>query len=103
MVRSLELDFDVHASGQVELHKRIDRLRGRVHNIEQALVSAHLELLAALLVDVRRAVDRELLDPGRQRNRATDIGAGALCRRHDLPRGSVEYSMIERFKSDADI
>src|SRR5688572_9661025 len=65
---ALELDLDVDARRQVELHQRIDRLRRRVDDIEQALVRAHLELLAALLVDVRRAVDREALDARRQRN-----------------------------------
>src|SRR5882757_4910255 len=64
-----ELDLDVDAGGEIELHQRVHRLRRRVDDIEQALVRTHLELLAALLVDVRRAVDREFLDPGRQRNR----------------------------------
>src|SRR5690606_40738749 len=69
-LKTLELDLDVDTGGQVELHQRIDGLRGRVDNVEEALVSAHLELLAALLVNVRRTVDGELLDAGRQRNRS---------------------------------
>jgi hypothetical protein len=68
-VRSLELDLDVDAGGQVELHQRVDGLRRRIDDVEKTLVRAHFELLAALLVDVRRAVDGELLDAGRQRNR----------------------------------
>src|SRR5687767_7470716 len=64
---------------------------------------AHFELLAALLVHVRRAIDRELLDAGRQRNRATHLSAGALGRVHDLPRRCIEDSMVERLEPDADI
>src|SRR5438105_15811485 len=54
----LELDLDVHAGGEIELHQRIHRLRRRIDDIEQALVRAHFELLAAFLVDVRRSVHR---------------------------------------------
>src|SRR5215472_6033533 len=58
----LQLDLDVDAGGEVELHERVHGLRRRVDDVEQALVGAHLELLAALLVNMRRAVHRELLD-----------------------------------------
>src|SRR5215204_4510479 len=75
LVPSLELDLDVHAGGEVKLHQRVHRLRSRIDDIEQALVRAHLELLAALLVDVRRAVDREALDARRQRDRPAHLRA----------------------------
>src|SRR6201986_5368041 len=52
----LELDLDVDARGEVELHQRVHGLRGRIDDVEQALVGAHLELLAALLVDMPRTV-----------------------------------------------
>src|SRR5437016_13899471 len=48
-----ELDLDVDAGGKVQLHERVDRLRRRVDDIEQALVRPHLELLARRVVDVR--------------------------------------------------
>src|SRR3569832_158480 len=64
---------------------------------------AHLELFAALLVDVRRAVHRELLDAGRQRNRTADLGAGALGRVHDLARRRIEDAVIERLEPDPDV
>src|SRR5216683_6844850 len=59
-----KLDFDVDAGGEIELHERIDRLRRGVDDVEQPLVRAHFELLAAFLVDVRRAIDRKFLDLG---------------------------------------
>src|SRR5690606_9550420 len=98
-----ELDLDVDAGGEVELHQRVHRLRGRIDDIEQPLVRPHLELLAAFLVDMRRAVDREFLDPRRQRNRAAHLRARTLRRRHDLARRCVENAVIERLEADPDI
>src|SRR5712691_4522584 len=59
-----ELDLDVDAGGKVELHQRVHGLRRRIDDVEQPFVRAHLELLAALLVDMGRTVDREFLDSG---------------------------------------
>src|ERR1700681_2409217 len=98
---ALELDLDVDAGGKVELHQRIDRLRRRIDDIEQALMRAHFELLAALLVDVRRSVDRELLDLGRQRDRSAYLRAGALRRIDDLARRRIEDAVIERLEPDS--
>src|SRR3954468_3772410 len=98
-----ELDLDVDASGEIELHQRVHRLRRRIDDIEQSFVRAHLELLAALLVDVRRPVDRELLDLGRQRDRSAHLRAGALRRIDDFARRRVEDAVIERLEPDADV
>src|SRR6202047_1953687 len=100
---ALELDLDVDAGGKVELHQRIDRLRRRIDDVEQALMRAHFELLAALLVDVRRAVHGELLDLGRQRDRPAYLGAGALGGRNDLARGRIENAVVERLEPDSNI
>jgi hypothetical protein len=48
-----DLDLDVDARREVELHQRIDRLRRRIDDVEKPPVRAYLELLARLLVDVR--------------------------------------------------
>src|SRR3546814_15236863 len=63
---------DINTRGEIELHQSIDRLRGGLHDVQQPLVCPHLELLARLLVDVRRTVDGELLDARRQRNGAAN-------------------------------
>src|SRR5436190_17860965 len=57
-VRS-DLDLHVHAAGEFQLHQGIDRLGGRAVDVHHAFVTAQLELLARLLVDVRRAEHRE--------------------------------------------
>src|ERR1700704_7100960 len=100
---SSELDLDVDAGGEIELHQRIHRLRRRIDDVEQAFVRTHLKLLAALLIDMRRTVDRELLDPGRQRNRPAHLRARALGGRHDLARRRIEDAVIERLEPDPDI
>src|SRR5271167_4736596 len=99
----LELDLDVDAGGKIELHQSIDRLRRRIDDVENPLVGANFELLARLLIDVRRTVHGELLDPRRQRNWPADPSAGALGGGHNLLRRSVEHAVIERFEADADV
>ena len=46
---SLELDLDIDAGGEIELHQRVDRLRRRIDDVEHALVGPDLELLARFL------------------------------------------------------
>ncbi len=43
----LQLDLDVHAGRQVELHQRVHGLVGRIHDVHQTLVGADFELVAA--------------------------------------------------------
>ena len=50
----LKLDFDIDPGGEVQFHKGVDRLLGRIQNVDQTLVDSYLELLSRLLVDVRR-------------------------------------------------
>jgi hypothetical protein len=97
------LDLDVDASRQVELHQRVQRLRGRLEDVDQALVRAHLELLARLLVDVRSAEHGVLADRRRQRDRARDASAGAARGLDDVRRGLVEQLVIERLEADSDL
>ncbi len=91
------------SAGEIELHECIDRLRGRIHDVQNALVRPDFELLARLLVDVRRAVHRELLDLRRQRDGPPNLGARPTCRRNDLFRRGVEHPMIESLQTDPDI
>lgn len=56
---SSDLDLYFDAGRQFELHQRIDCAAVRIEDIDKALVRAELELLTALLIDVRRTVHRE--------------------------------------------
>lgn len=40
----LHLDFDVHAGGECQIRQRLDDLRRRRVDVDEALVDAHLEL-----------------------------------------------------------
>src|SRR5262245_8059617 len=66
-------------------------------------MGADFELLAAFLIDVRRAVHGELLDARRQRHRADHGRAGALGRRHDLLGGEIERAVIEGLEPDPNV
>src|SRR5438876_1030661 len=90
----LELDLDIDAGSEVELHQRIDGLRRRIDDVEHPLMGADLELLARFLVDMGRAQHRELLDLGRQRDRATHPRAGALGGVDDLAGRLVEHAVV---------
>src|SRR6266550_625530 len=74
------LDLDVDTGRQIELHQRVHRLRRRLEDVDQPLVRADLELLARLLVDMRRPQDRPLVLRGRQRDRAREPRPGPLGR-----------------------
>src|SRR5439155_1242092 len=79
-----ELDLDVDAGGQVELHQRVHGLRRGIDNVEQSLVGAHLELLARGLVDVWAPQHGPAVDDRRQQHRPRDAGARPAYRLHDL-------------------
>src|SRR5258708_16637264 len=63
-------------------------------------MGADFELLARLLVDMRRAQHGEFLDPGRQRDRAAHPSAGAAGGLNDLARRLVEHAMIVSPQAD---
>ena len=62
---------------------------------------ANFELLARLLIDVRRAHHREPLQPRRQGNWSAHFGAGPPSRTYDLAGGLIKNSMIKRLEPDS--
>src|SRR4051794_5783101 len=98
-----ELDLDVDASRQVETHQRVDGLRRGVDDVDEALVRAHLEVLAGVLVLVRRADDAVHVLLGRQRHRAGDLRTRAGNRVHDLARRGVDHLVVIGLEPDADL
>src|SRR6188768_1018077 len=102
VIALLDLDLDVHTGREIELGERVHRLRTRIGDVEQALVRAQLELLAALLVDVRAAEHRPPLGLHREGDRARHAGTRLHRRTHDVRRGLVEHHVVERLEADAD-
>src|SRR5437867_9626848 len=99
----LELDLHVDAGREVELAEGVDRLLRGIEDVEQALVGADLELLARLLVDVRRAVHGEALDVGGKRDGAGDPPARPAHGLDDLAHRLVEQPVVVRLQADADL
>src|SRR5690349_23805966 len=100
---SSELDLDVDVRRQVETHQRVDRLGGRVDDVDEALVRPHLEVLAGVLVLVRRPDDDEHVLLRGQRHRADHRRTGTGHRVDDLARRAVDDLVVIRLQSDADL
>src|SRR5215469_16619866 len=98
----IELDLDVHARRQVELHQGVHGLVRGVHDVHEALVGAELILVPRVLVGVRGDQHREALHLHRQRDGAADLGAGALGGLDDLLRRLVDETVVEGLEADAD-
>ena len=64
----LQLDLDVDAGREIETHQGIHRVGGGLQDVDQALMGAHLKLLARILVYVR-ALDDAV-------NRLRSVGSG---------------------------
>src|SRR5262249_49461838 len=99
---ALKLDLDVDPGGKVELRQGVHRLRRRVQDVEEPLVSADLELLAGLLVHVGRAEHRPATDRGREQDGPGHSGPGPSHGLHDLLDRPVQESVIVGPKADAD-
>src|SRR6478609_1826893 len=103
MSSTSELDLDVHTGRQVETHQRVNRLRSGVDDVDEALVGAHLKVLAGVLVLVGRADDAVHVLLGRQRHRAGDLGTRAGNRVHDLARRGVDHLVVIGPEPHADL
>ena len=66
-------------------------------------MDAHLILLARVLVDERRAVDRELAFLGRERNRAPDLSSRTLSGLDDRLSGLVNDLVVVGTDLDTDL
>src|ERR1700722_3504752 len=100
MFASESFDLNVHARRKIELHQRIYRVWRGLENVDQALVCAHLKLLARFLVHVRRPQNRPTVDDCRQRNRTGNVGAGALRCVDNLFRRLIENAVIVRLQTN---
>src|SRR6478752_7579890 len=103
VMASPHLDLDIHPCGQVELGQGVHGLRTRIVDVEQPFVGAELELLAALLVDMRAPQHRPALDLRRERDGAGHLRAGLLGGPRVVSGGLVEHAVVERLQSDPDL
>lgn len=61
----LNLDFDVHASWELNALQAVDGFRVWIHDVDEALMNAHLKVLTGVFVYVWSADDREAMLVGR--------------------------------------
>ena len=97
-----DFDGNIHTAWEFELHQSIDSLCSCAIDVDQTLIRAQFELLAAFLIDESGAIDCENALMGRQGNWTADDGA---CRFHclyDLLGRLVDEIVIVRFQFDSD-
>src|SRR6185312_14660584 len=97
------LDIDVDAGRQIDAHQGVNGLRRRVEDVDQPLVSAHLEVLPRVLVLMRGPDDAIHVLFGRQRHWTHHTGAGTGDRFDDLACRGVYCLVVVGLKPDADL
>src|SRR6266702_7080477 len=97
----LYFDGNVHTGGKVELLKFIHGLSGWLDDIDQPLVRALFESFLGFLVRVRRTLNGESLDAGRQRDGSGDTRAGAFDGVGDVAGGLVNDPVVKGLQSNA--
>src|SRR4051812_32715512 len=103
LAMSLELDLDVDARREIEPHELVDRLRRRAEDVDEALVRAHLEVLARVLV-LERAADHAVdVLLGRQGDRPSDRRTAALRGVDDLLGRTIQLLMVVALQADPDL
>src|SRR6476646_9596424 len=102
-IRLFDLDLDIDPRREVELRQRVHRLRTGIVDVQEPLVRAQLELLPALLVDVRAPEHRPPLGLDRQRDRSRHLRAGLLGGAHDVRGSLVEHDVVEGLQADANL
>lgn len=75
----LDFDGDIDTSGEIELLEFIHGAGRWVHDVQDAFVGAEFELIDTLLINVRGAVNAELLDASRKWDRACNFGPVRLA------------------------
>src|SRR3954452_11855824 len=99
-----ELDLDVHARRQVvQPLQRVDRLRGRLQDVDQALVRADLEVLARVLVLEGRADHAVDVLLGGQGHGPGHRGSGTGCRLDDLLGRRLDRRVVVGLEPDTDL
>src|SRR5467141_142696 len=97
------LDLDAHAGREAETLKGVDDARVEVEDVDDALVRAHLELLARVLVDERAADHGQLGDVGGKRDRAGSARVRTAGGVDDLVRRLVQDPVVVGLEPDPNL
>src|ERR1700759_302478 len=99
----LLLNVDVDTGRKIDAHEGVNGLRRRIEDVDQPLVSAHLEVLPRVLVLMRGPDDAIHVLLGRQRHWTHHAGAGTGDRFNDLARRGVNRLVVVGLEPDADL
>src|SRR6266436_6523078 len=97
------LDLDAHAGREAETLEGVDDARVEVEDVDDALVRAHLELLARVLVDERAADHGQLGDLGGKRDGAGSARVGTAGGVDDLVRRLIQHTMVVGLEPDPNL
>src|SRR6202040_3747237 len=100
---SVQLDLDVDAGRQFQLHQGVHGLVRGVQYVHQTLVGADFELIARVLVAMRRGQHGEALHFDGQRHGTLDGRARAFRGVDDFAGRLVDQTVIECFQADPDV
>src|SRR5205823_14340015 len=100
---SSAFDLDAHAGGQGQPHQGVDHPWVRVEDVDDALVRAHLELLARGLVDEGAANHGERGDLGGKRDGAGSARVRTAGGVHDLVRRLVQHPVVIGLEPDPNL
>ena len=95
------LDFNINAGRETQFIQFFNRLRCRLNDINQTLVSPNLVLLPRLLIHKRAGQYRVSLDSSRQRNWSVHSTMGTLCSIYNVLCTLVENRVIVRFHTNS--
>ena len=95
------LNGNINAGGEIQFLELIDGFGGGLNNVDQPLMSALFESFLGFLVRVRRTLNGEPLDPGRERDGTGDACAGAFDGVRDVAGGLVDDAMVKGLQSNA--
>src|SRR5882757_10557293 len=95
-------DGDVHAGGQIEFLQCVHGLGRWIEDVNEPLVRALLEGFLRFFVRVRRALNGETFDAGRQRDGPGDASAGAFDGVRDFASGLVYDAVVIGLEPDSD-
>src|SRR5919108_775967 len=99
----LDFDFNIRARRQIEPHQHIDRLRVRIEDIDQTIVSANLIVLVRVFIYECRAPNCKPFELCWQGYWPNYMSAAAFSCLHNTFGRLIQDTMIVGFKPDADL
>lgn len=98
-----DLDLDSDSSWDIDPLKELECLRSRIHDVDETLMTADLELFTSVFIDESRTIESDLLDLRRKWNWSDDDSTTILGGRDDLRDCLIDEFMLECLYYDTDL